>query len=73
MVQTIAGLSGWMGWVIPLILTEWWLERGGAATSHARATQLWLPRPQRHPQRHADGSPVARLADDTALYCPAPR
>jgi hypothetical protein len=37
MVQTIAGLSGWMGWVIPLILTEWWLERGGAATSHARA------------------------------------
>ena len=37
MVQTIAGLSGWMGWVIPLILTEWWLERGGAASSHARA------------------------------------
>jgi hypothetical protein len=23
MVQTIAGLSGWMGWVIPLVVTEW--------------------------------------------------
>jgi hypothetical protein len=27
MIQTIAGLSGWMGWVIPLLLAEWWLER----------------------------------------------
>ena len=26
MVQTIAGLSGWLGWVIPLLVTEWWLE-----------------------------------------------
>ncbi len=28
MVQTIAGLSGWLGWVLPLLLTELWLERG---------------------------------------------
>lgn len=26
MVQTIAGLSGWLGWVLPLVLTEWWLD-----------------------------------------------
>ena len=26
MVQTIAGLSGWLGWVVPLIAAEWWLE-----------------------------------------------
>lgn len=27
MIQTIAGLSGWLGWVIPLLIAEWWLER----------------------------------------------
>jgi hypothetical protein len=37
MVQTIAGLSGWLGWVIPLLLAEWWLERGGVATLQAHA------------------------------------
>ena len=26
MIQTIAGLSGWLGWVLPLVLTEWWLD-----------------------------------------------
>jgi hypothetical protein len=31
LVQTIAGLSGWLGWVIPLLLAEWWLERGETA------------------------------------------
>jgi len=25
LIQTIAGLTGWMGWVLPLLLTEWWL------------------------------------------------
>jgi uncharacterized membrane protein len=25
MVQTIAGLSGWLGWVVPLLVVEWWL------------------------------------------------
>ncbi len=28
---TIAGISTWMGWVIPLLAAEWWLERGKAA------------------------------------------
>jgi hypothetical protein len=33
MVQAIAGLSGWLGWVLPLVITEWWLiERGVPAT-----------------------------------------
>jgi hypothetical protein len=26
MIQSIAGLSGWLGWVLPLVVTEWWLE-----------------------------------------------
>lgn len=33
MVQTIAGLSGWLGWVLPLMIAEWWLDarpRAGA-------------------------------------------
>lgn len=25
MVQSIAGLSGWLGWVLPLLIVEWWL------------------------------------------------
>jgi uncharacterized membrane protein YozB (DUF420 family) len=28
---TIAGISTWLGWVIPLLCAEWWLERGAAA------------------------------------------
>lgn len=28
MVQAIAGLSGWLGWVLPLLAAELWLERG---------------------------------------------
>lgn len=31
MVQTIAGLSGWLGWTIPLVIAEWRLERGALA------------------------------------------
>ncbi len=27
MVHTIAGLTGWLGWVVPLLVAEWWLER----------------------------------------------
>ena len=38
MVQAIAGLSAWLGWVLPLLGAEWWLiERGRAAAG--------LPRP----------------------------
>ncbi|MBP2340620.1 putative membrane protein [Saccharothrix coeruleofusca] len=27
--QAIAGLSAWAGWVIPLLVAEWWLQRPG--------------------------------------------
>jgi hypothetical protein len=37
MVQSIAGLAGWLGWTIPLLLAEWWLERG-SATHRERAS-----------------------------------
>ena len=31
MVQSIAGLSGWLGWTLPLLIVEWWLvERRSA-------------------------------------------
>ena len=26
MVQAIAGLSGWLGWVLPLLAAEWFLD-----------------------------------------------
>jgi hypothetical protein len=25
--QAIAGLAGWLGWVVTLLIAEWWLER----------------------------------------------
>lgn len=37
MVQTIAGLSGWLGWVITLLLVEWWLECGDIAARRPAA------------------------------------
>jgi hypothetical protein len=33
LVQAVAGLSGWMGWVLPLIAAEYWLERGWSRRS----------------------------------------
>ena len=33
MVQSIAGLSGWLGWVLPLLVTEWWLDTRRASES----------------------------------------
>jgi hypothetical protein len=33
LVQTVAGLSGWLGWTLPLLAAEWWLE-----TRRARAS-----------------------------------
>jgi hypothetical protein len=37
MIQAIAGLSGWLGWVLPLVVTEWWLDarRTGADSAAA--------------------------------------
>ena len=26
MIQSIAGLSAWLGWVLPLLVAEWWLD-----------------------------------------------
>jgi hypothetical protein len=26
---TVAGLAAWLGWVVTLLIAEWWLERGG--------------------------------------------
>jgi hypothetical protein len=38
MIQAIAGLSGWLGWVLPLVVAEWWLDAGrGARPSDAEA------------------------------------
>jgi hypothetical protein len=36
MVQTIAGLTGWLGWVTTLLVTEWWLEREDMGLRRAR-------------------------------------
>lgn len=33
MVQAIAGLSGWLGWVVPLLVVEWWLVERDAPGS----------------------------------------
>jgi uncharacterized membrane protein len=33
---TIAGLSTWLGWVIPLLVAEWWLERDRSVRSVRR-------------------------------------
>jgi hypothetical protein len=37
-IQTIAGLSAWLGWVVSLLIAQWWLERGNAARRRARAS-----------------------------------
>lgn len=34
--QTVAALSSWLGWTVPLLVAEWWLERGRAAGRRAR-------------------------------------
>ncbi|MGI5289419.1 DUF2306 domain-containing protein [Nonomuraea polychroma] len=39
MVSTIAGMSAWLGWVLPLLFAEWWLERGDAAKRRRRVRQ----------------------------------
>ena len=44
MIQAIAGLSGWLGWVVPLVLAEWWLD-----ATHARPRVRQHPMPARAP------------------------
>ena len=33
----VSALASWLGWVLPLLIAEWWLERGDAAKRRARA------------------------------------
>jgi hypothetical protein len=40
MVQAVAGLAGWLGWTIPLLLAEWWLESRDTAMLRARAAPV---------------------------------
>jgi len=35
---TLAGLSTWLGWVIPLLIAQWWLERQPRSRSDGRST-----------------------------------
>ncbi|MET7335473.1 DUF2306 domain-containing protein [Nonomuraea sp. NPDC005650] len=35
----VSALSAWLGWVLPLLFAEWWLERGDAAKRRARAAR----------------------------------
>ncbi|TCO53652.1 DUF2306 domain-containing protein [Actinocrispum wychmicini] len=34
---SISGVATWAGWVVPLLIAEWWLERGDMAKHRARA------------------------------------
>ncbi|MER5267088.1 DUF2306 domain-containing protein [Actinosynnema sp. NPDC002837] len=36
LLQAISGMAAWLGWVIPLLVAEWWLERGDARKRRAR-------------------------------------
>jgi uncharacterized membrane protein YozB (DUF420 family) len=49
MIQSIAGLSGWLGWVIPLLFAEWWLECGDSARRRANAGPQNGGSPERSP------------------------
>ncbi|WP_205302507.1 DUF2306 domain-containing protein [Nonomuraea montanisoli] len=41
--QTAAGLGGWLGWVLPLLAAEWWLERGDARRRARRRAATRTP------------------------------
>ncbi|CAM3292726.1 DUF2306 domain-containing protein [Kibdelosporangium persicum] len=36
---SLAGTTTWLGWVIPLLIAEWWLQRDEVAKRKARATR----------------------------------
>jgi len=38
MIQSIAGLSGWLGWVLPLLVAEWWLDTRRAPQAPGAST-----------------------------------
>lgn len=35
--RDVAGLTTWLGWTVPLLVAEWWLERGDRAGRRAHA------------------------------------
>jgi uncharacterized membrane protein YozB (DUF420 family) len=34
--QAVSGTAAWLGWVVPLLVAEWWLERGDARKRRTR-------------------------------------
>ncbi|WP_344873735.1 DUF2306 domain-containing protein [Nonomuraea antimicrobica] len=46
MSATVSALAAWLGWVLPLLVAEWWLERGEAAQRRRRAAALAARRAQ---------------------------
>ena len=44
MVHAIAGLSGWLGWVVPLLVVEWWVVERSRPVARAAAAQAALGR-----------------------------
>ncbi len=39
MMQALAGITAWLGWVIPFLIVEWWLERGRAKRTRRPAAR----------------------------------
>ena len=42
MVHAIAGLSGWLGWALPLLIVEWWVVERSRAVVRTPAAQAVL-------------------------------
>jgi hypothetical protein len=36
LMRDIAGMTTWLGWTVPLLIAQWWLDRGDPATRRAR-------------------------------------
>jgi hypothetical protein len=48
---SIAGITTWAGWTIPLLVTQWWLERGDAkrrAIASRKAVTVQAPSGVQH-------------------------
>ena len=39
LLQAISGLAAWMGFIVPLLIAEWWLERGDARKRRSRGRE----------------------------------
>ncbi|WP_367132689.1 DUF2306 domain-containing protein [Saccharothrix sp. HUAS TT1] len=49
LVQAVSGLSAWLGWVVPLLIAEWWLERGDARKRRDRRDRRRTTGSERQP------------------------